>query len=41
MRLWMDGIGTAFDATTAKDARKRYRALLQKKVEVVLSRQNV
>lgn len=26
MRRWMDGIGTAFDATTAKEARKRYRA---------------
>lgn len=31
MRRWMDGIGTAFDATTAKDARKRYRALLQER----------
>ncbi len=33
MRRWMDGIGTAFDATTAKDARKRYRALLQQRKE--------
>ena len=33
MRRWMDGIGTAFDATTAKEARKRYRALLQERKE--------
>lgn len=31
MRRWMDGIGTAFDATTAKDAKRRYRALLQER----------
>lgn len=30
---WMDGIGTAFDATTAKEARKRYRALQQERKE--------
>jgi len=33
MRRWMDGIGNAFDATTAKEARKRYRALLQERKE--------